>query len=233
LCQLKLPMALGCASSCGIRLQQTPEGKVYPQGILTFIDPNIGGSGYLQKMAEEFDRVAAAALRHLEHADCETACYRCLKSYTNQRYHQSLAWPLVTGTLLGLVESTPAPMPLSAADVADPRPWLDAYAAGCGSPLEHYCLNLLTAAGLNPVKQYAIADDSGRPFTVADFAFPEKRMAIYVDGLAYHTGKNLRRDRAIEARLQGMVSSWTVVRVGSRGLYGDGEGFVERVRGML
>lgn len=214
----------------GLRLQTTLDGKPFQEGVLTVIDPNIGGSGYLEKMAEEFNRVAAAALHHLDHDDCESACYRCLKSYHNQRYHNQLAWPLVTSTLTGLSEASPILLPLTAIEVANPRPWLEAYAAGCASPLEHHCLNLLTTAGLNPVKQHPITDDTGRAFTVADFAFPEKRVAIYVDGVAYHTGANLRRDQAIEKRLQSLTQPWQVVRVGAKGLYGNAEGFVEKMR---
>jgi hypothetical protein len=51
---------------------------------LAFIDPSLGGSGYLERVAENFDHVAARAIDHLDHTDCETACYRCLKSYYNQ-----------------------------------------------------------------------------------------------------------------------------------------------------
>ena len=43
--------------------------------------PSLGGSGYLPRIAEQFHAVAARAIEHLDHSDCETACYRCLKSY--------------------------------------------------------------------------------------------------------------------------------------------------------
>jgi len=36
---------------------------------------------------------------------------------------------------------------------------------------------------------------SGRPITVVDFAVPERRLAIYVDGASVHMGMNLRRNR--------------------------------------
>ena len=54
---------------------------------LSFIDHSLGGAGYLPRAVGDFDRVAQRAIQHLEHANCETACYRCLKSYTNQRHH--------------------------------------------------------------------------------------------------------------------------------------------------
>src|SRR5262249_9806012 len=142
-----------------------------------------GGSGYLERFAERLPEVAEAALHHLDHDDCETACYRCLKSYDNQRHHEVLRWPLVVSTLEGLREEAPSATTLTKADLNDPRPWLEAFEAGVGSPLEYRCLMLLTAAGLNPLKQFPIADPStGRVFTVTDFAYPDRRVAVYVDG---------------------------------------------------
>ncbi len=193
----------------GIRKRQFGD-QSYNEGILTFIDPNIGGSGYLEKMAEEFHQVAAAALFHLDHDDCESACYRCLKSYTNQRFHDRLHWPSIISTLQGLVDVKPRLLSLSAADVRDPKPWLEAYKAGCDSPLEFKFLQLLESAGIQVEKQYAIP--ATKPFTIADFAIPDRRIAIYVDGLAFHTSDRLRRDKAIERRLNTLKPGWQVIR---------------------
>lgn len=202
------------------------------QGVLTFIDPNIGGSGYLRKLAEELPQVARAALEHLDHEGCDTACYRCLKTYLNQRWHGVLRWPVVTSTLEGLAEVAPEPRPLDAIDLNDPTPWAEAFAAGCASPLEYRCLQLLEQAGYAPAKQYPIGD-GGLPFTVADFAFPDQRVAIYVDGVAFHTGSRLRRDRAIEKRLRGMANPWTVLRVTARDMYPSQDGLLAQVESAL
>jgi len=207
--------------------------KTIQQGVITFIDPNIGGSGYLLKMATELDRVAVAALEHLDHEGCDTACYRCLKTYQNQRLHRLLRWPLATSTLNGLAAQAPEPLALSASDVNDPAPWIEAFATGCASPLEYHCLQLLQSTGLSPVKQYPIAEGTGFAFTVADFAFPPKRVAIYVDGVAFHTGDRLRRDRAIENRLRNMTPPWTVFRWGAADLYRRSEETAKSIREAL
>src|SRR5579859_7211784 len=44
---------------------------------LSFIDPTLGGTGYLRRIAEQFHLVAQRAIDHLDHPRCETACYRC------------------------------------------------------------------------------------------------------------------------------------------------------------
>ena len=46
-----------------------------------------------------------------------------------------------------------------------------------------------------------------------DFAIPQKRVAIYVDGAAFHTGINLRRDRYIRNRLREGSPAWKVVEL--------------------
>ena len=185
--------------------------------VLTFIDPNVGGSGYLKKLATDMQHVAAAALKHLDHADCETSCYRCLRSYSNQRYHTLLNWQCVTGALEGLANSTTLEVDRNVRDVGDPLAWQEAFAAGCGSPLELKALRLMEGEGFAPDKQYGIvAPNADRPFTIPDFAFVNERVAIYIDGVAYHSGDRLRRDRAIDLSL--MQLGWRVMRFTARDL---------------
>jgi hypothetical protein len=196
---------------------------------LTFVDHSLGGTGYLPKAAEELHLVARRALDHLDHANCETACYRCLKAYTNQRYHEFLSWPLAVPTLEALAEAPPASQPTQAGDLDAPGPWLEAYAAGVGSPLELKFLRLFEAHGFHPAKQVPIALTSGgRPITVADFAVPERRLAIYVDGASVHVGTNLRRDRLIRQRLGSASPPWRVVELRARDL-GEGARLVARL----
>jgi hypothetical protein len=159
----------------------------------------------------DMPQVAAAALKHLDHQECEVACYRCLKSYSNQRYHDLLNWQCVTGVLEGLVANTSKDILLSANDRSDTDAWQEAFAAGCGSPLELKALKVIESLGLDPAKQYTItAPDTDRPFTIPDFAFVDEKVAIYIDGVVYHRGDRLRRDKAIDERLK--MLGWHVLR---------------------
>jgi hypothetical protein len=45
------------------------------RGALTLLDPAVGGSGFLERAAHELHLVAARTLEHLDHKDCDTACY--------------------------------------------------------------------------------------------------------------------------------------------------------------
>jgi very-short-patch-repair endonuclease len=182
--------------------------------VLTFIDPSLGGSGYLPRIAEAFDRVAARAVEHLDHPDCESACYRCLKSYDNQRFHEFLRWPRIMGDLESLAGSPVVSRPSQTGDINDPKPWLEAYAAGVGSPLELKFLRLFESRGIRVEKQVPVSpDDADRPISVADFAIPEKRIAIYIDGAAFHKGSNARRDRFIREKLRSGTMPWRVVEL--------------------
>ncbi|MBI3796502.1 MAG: DUF1998 domain-containing protein, partial [Deltaproteobacteria bacterium] len=197
---------------------------------LAFIDPSLGGSGYLRRIAEEFHLVARRALEHLDHPGCETACYRCLKSYQNQRFHELLAWPQIIPALESLAQVAPVGRPLETGDIDDPRPWLEAYATGVGSPLELRFLRLFEQYGFHPEKQVPVSPDDASPaISIADFAVPERRLAIYIDGAAFHVGANLRRDRFIRDRLRNGTPPWRVeeLRAGDLAL---GRALVERLQ---
>jgi hypothetical protein len=197
---------------------------------LTFIGPSLGGTGYLDRAAEDFHWVARCALEHLEHANCDTACYRCLKSYANQRFHEVLRWPLAVPHLEALAADAPQRQPTAMGDIDDPGPWLEAYAAGVGSPLELKFLRLFEAHGFHPEKQVPIAPHQGEaPISVADFAVPEQRLAIYIDGASVHVGANLRRDRHIRVRLRNGDPPWQVEELRAQDLR-EGRALVERLK---
>jgi Lhr-like helicase len=197
---------------------------------LSFVDPSLGGTGYLGRIADELHLVARRALEHLDHAGCETACYRCLKSYQNQRFHDLLRWPLAVPYLEALAAEAPVRRRLETGDIDDPKPWLESYAAGVGSPLELKFLKLFEQHGFRPEKQFPVAPDGASgPISIADFAVPERRLAIYIDGAAFHTGANLRRDRYIRERLRKGNPPWRVEELRAADL-AQGAALVKRLQ---
>jgi hypothetical protein len=207
-----------------------PKDDNIPVIVLSFIDPSLGGTGYLRQAAQEFHLVARRALEHLDHPGCETACYRCLKSYTNQRIHNLLSWPLAHPALESLAADPPEEKPLEVGDLDTPGPWLEAYAAGVGSPLELKFLRLFEAHGFHPKKQVPVASkDGARPISVADFAVPERHLAIFIDGASIHVGERLRRDRFIRQQLRNGEPPWTVKEFRATDLR-QGAALVERLK---
>lgn len=180
----------------------------WQHGALTFIDPAVGGSGFLERAAVEFHLVAAKALEHLQHEGCETACYRCLKSYQNQRFHAHLDWPSIVPDLKALAAAPPEAVKVP---TFDPAPWLAAYAEGVGSPLELAFLREFEKAGLEVEKQVAVSPSPEEPpISTADFVLTGSRVAIYIDSAAFHVGDRLRRDHFIRARLASGPMGWKV-----------------------
>jgi hypothetical protein len=239
-------LSLGYALRSGMRLQYTldgPEiefeleplwkmnrdGRQWKRGSLTFIDTAVGGSGFLEKAASELHLVAARTLDHLDHKGCDEACYRCLKSYQNQRFHSRLSWPHIIEHVEALATAAPEPMPGALGDVLDPSPWLEAYDAGVGSPLELKFLRLFEKHGLAVENQVPVAPkEGGKPISLADFVVKGKRIAIYIDGACFHTGMNLRRDRRIREKLQAGEPPWRVVELRAKDL-GRGADLVKEI----
>lgn len=179
-------------------------------GALTFIDGAVGGSGFLDRAARDMHLVALRAIDHLDHPNCESACYRCLKSYNNQRHHELLFWPEILPELEAIAAAAPVLAPAELGDSADPQPWLEAFDAGVASPLELKFLRLFEAHGIEVEKQVAVAAREGEPaISTADFVLKGQRVAIYVDGAAFHRGERLRRDRIIRQKLE--AGGWRVV----------------------
>lgn len=188
-------------------------------GALTFIDDALGGSGFLDRCVDELHLVARRAIEHLDHPKCETACYRCLKSYSNQRHHEHLSWPHVMPDLEALAMAPPEPLPAEVGDLDDPHPWLEAYDAGVGSPLELKFLRLFEEHGIEVEKQVPVAPElGGRAISQADFRVAGTTILVYVDGAAFHAGSRLRRDRAIRKALRGGGAGWKVVELTARDL---------------
>jgi len=189
-------------------------------GALTFLDPAVGGSGFLDRAADELHLVARRALEHLDHKDCETACYRCLKSYTNQRYHRYLSWPLV---LPDLEQLATAASVKTGEETYDPKPWLEAFDAGVGSPLELQFLRLFEKNGIEVDKQVPVSPEvGGTPISVADFVVKGTKTAIYIDGASFHRGERLRRDRYIREKLRAGGAGWKVLAFGKADLVNAG-----------
>jgi hypothetical protein len=112
-------------------------------------------------------------------------------------------------------------------DPTNPEPWRQAKEAGVGSPLELEFLHLFERFGLDLDKQYTVELD-GEPFTVPDFADPDSKLAVYVDGGAVHAQAPVsERDAAIRNRLA--EEGWKVVSLRSGDLK-RGEGLADEIK---
>lgn len=63
-----------------------------------------GGAGYSRRIAENFDQVLQQAYKLTATCSCQTSCYDCLRTYSNQIFHADLDRYLVAEFLQPLVE---------------------------------------------------------------------------------------------------------------------------------
>ena len=207
------------------RLLRNEDGPSQEEPLdLLLIDPVLGGSGLLRRLAENFPSVAKAALEHLDGHDCPNSCYRCLRSYRNQRLHRLLDWRLavpylraLTGETVSLEGPIQGVQPVPNNEGPD---WDAAHAEGCESPQELNLLKAIRADGSlpEPIKQHEVWD-GGRVLTRSDFAFlgEDRNVLIYVDGLQWHSSVRQRTlDNRITNRLQ-MMDYLVLAVPGQRG----------------
>ena len=59
---------------------------------LVLFDAVPGGAGHARRIAEQVSDLLWAALRVVENCECgiDSSCYGCLRSYSNQQYHDEL-----------------------------------------------------------------------------------------------------------------------------------------------
>jgi G:T-mismatch repair DNA endonuclease (very short patch repair protein) len=155
-----------------------------------------GGAGYLEELAANLPRAAAAAYERLFGHACVHACYLCLKRYGNQRWHRLLNKELVRDWLFDLSLADPVQgqtavpghgqqvllrqLAERAAEVRDGH-----YAKG---PIEEVLLDALHRLGdvPEPERDHEIRSDTGALVTVPDFVWADARIAVYCDGYQFH-----------------------------------------------
>lgn len=76
---------------------------------LVLFDVVPGGAGHVGRIAEELERVLHAAHRKVELCECgsETSCYRCLRVFRNERFHDDLSRGAARDVLAAMLGITP------------------------------------------------------------------------------------------------------------------------------
>ena len=86
------------------------DGTLYTYGFgepsaFVVFDTVPGGAGHAQRVGRQLEAVVHAGLQRVEACSCgpETACYQCLRSYSNQTWHESLSRGAAISVLSRLV----------------------------------------------------------------------------------------------------------------------------------
>lgn len=157
------------------------EGNVWA----VFYDPVPGGSGFLAQMVEYWPEIAGQAINVLHACPtgdrCETACYRCMKTFYNQQYH-----PLLNRfTAIELLRKGQAEV-VRKNYVAAWKPSVDEVTEDeTDSPAEWDFVKELEKHHfpLPDAQQYRV-NLSGGGYTDADYAYTKENVLVFVDGLS-------------------------------------------------
>jgi len=156
---------------------------------IIFYDSVPGGAGYLKKFAEKLPIIAKAAYDLLTECECTSSCYRCLRTYYNQREHSFLDKQRVLGFLKILMNESPqiGSYMANEEELVQLPILKEQNAEKMESPIEDILLKAIRANNLpEPVPQFEVKNKNGVVFTRADFAYPDNNLIIYCDGEKYH-----------------------------------------------
>ena len=183
---------------------------------IIFYETAPGGAGYLTTLANNLLDWARLSIQRLQGHGCAKACYRCLKSYRNQPFHEQLDKTAVIDALFQLScgKMTKEPHGAKRNDALKlSEQWL---VKNTSVPTENTVIEQKLAEAMKnagrlpePVAQREFKDGD-RLVTVADFAYEKEKIAIYCDGFAYHGDKETL---AKDAQKRNFVQSqgWSVL----------------------
>lgn len=198
-----------------------------------------GGAGYLGDLAGQLGTWANAAHDRLFAHSCERSCYLCLKSYRNQFDHAHLDKELVRGFLFALsgVGRAAASQPGVVGDgVRASQRWLEmnTNVDMNGSPIEKALAAAIRVDGRIPfpTAQHEVRNGDGSVLTVPDFAYPDRKIAIYCDGFAFHGNVDtLSADASKRNTLQSL--GWLVLTFWGRQILRNPTRCVDEIRTAL
>lgn len=188
---------------------------------LVFYETAPGGAGYLEQLAQDLCGWVKAAQERLFSHDCERACYRCLKTARNQFDHSLLNKELVRSLIfqLSVVQAIGTPHAGQAGDArVSSVDWLTKLDSErkaqptSGTVIEQTLLQAIREGGRlpEPVPQFEISTGVGNLLTIPDFAYPDRHIAIYCDGFAYHGNRETLESDALKRNLL-QAMGWAVL----------------------
>ena len=151
------------------------------------------------RMQLVFERARELLHQNDPEGGCEKACYECLLSFYNQRYHHLLNRKPVLRWL-----NSSGKISLEAHQ-ADGNERLKDLLAQCQSDLEQQVLNAIVDRGipLPDEAQKTIYDSDNAPLAIADFFYAPK-VLVFVDGSPHYKDYVQAADEHKRRRLKGL-----------------------------
>jgi len=192
---------------------------------LIFYDTLPGGSGYLRRLHERFPDIAARAHDHLTACECESACYRCLKEYWNQREHALLDKQLILPTLAMMAQTaTTRPQP-----ALSQRERFDSF-------VEAELFRQLELAGIRRPEfgdKNILRAVDGRGIIQMDFSWSGERLLVLLDGREFHSMDSAQILADQDKRNEALAAGWRVLEYTAWEMLNAPEGVVAEIKRAL
>ena len=182
-----------------------------------------GGSGFLPLFLTYYKKIIEQAIKKLSKCDCEDACYKCLLTYQNQQYHEVLDRNLAIDLIrnLNVDISKISNIPANLKQTNDKK--------DTDSDAEDRFLKILKDNFFpEPTKQYAV-DLGNNQSTVADFAYTDKKLLIFIDGLSRNIhGNPIQAERDKLQRKKAEFKGYKILEISAQTLKDE-----EMMRGYM
>jgi len=188
-------------------------------GRIIIYERSEGGTGTLSAIVKSEHLIRKIALKALEilhfthdgkevnSESCATACYNCICSYYNQRYHSKLDRRTVKDFLLGLSQFT------QSKNSQDDNQIYQTFLEQCDSDLEREFLHKLKEKKLHiPNEIHKIISHAGVPIAEADFYYEKLRLCIFIDGPVHDKDYVVEDDRKKREKLKNLGYNILVVK---------------------
>ena len=183
---------------------------------VVFYDSLPGGSGFLPLLVSYYQEIVDKAQKKLSKCDCEDVCYKCLLSYSNQQFHPVLNRQGAIGVLRKFKQSMEKmfDIPINLKQVRSQKE--------TDSPAEDKFLKKLGENSFpEPVKQYKVELGNGQS-TIADFAYPDAKLLLYIDGLSNRIhGNALQAEKDKMLREKAKMKGFEVIAISAAALNDD------------
>ncbi len=180
---------------------------------VVFYDSLPGGSGFLPLLLSYYQGIVEKAQKKLAKCDCEDVCYKCLLSYSNQQFHAELNRQKAIDILKKFKQPIEKlfDIPVNLKQVKNTKE--------TDSPAEDDFLKILAQNKFpEPVAQYKVELGNGQS-TIADFAYPDKKLLIYIDGLSNKIhGNSIQSEKDKILREKAKIKGFDVISISATAL---------------
>lgn len=183
-------------------------------------EPIPGGAGFLPQILEYWETICDRAMNALANcpSKCDSACYSCMKHFRNQQYHDVLDRHDAQNLLMELRK---APQFQHEIGAVIQQPTITGETADSGSEEEFVQICKDRGFPVPPRAQYSVDLGAGS-YTVADFAYPDRKVLVYIDGMSagiHGNPEQQRKDKLQRAKAE--MKGFRVVSITAQGLTDD------------